>query len=358
MKSLWHHRAVSSLRRSLVAAALVVATPVVFLWWIGLDHRGHPVGNGLINHEAMLPAMLDGTAERPFVTRFLIPSVSTALAGALPAPLRVSLVRTLRENDIFRNYAETMDWPEESLPGCFIALCLVLLSLCAFVVGLWDLSSWAMPGSLAPPFLVYLVLPAFFQQGARCIYDLPALAFSTATLCALRRGNLQAYYLVLGLGLMNKETQILALIPLLGFLLQARTPTRSLIRHIAAHTLAFGMLVGLRAYLFGQNGGQVVELHLGSNVSTLLATVSLTQVAGLAAAAFLVRMGSLRAPSLLRSSLWAVPPLVALYAVAGVYGEIRVFLEVFPQTYLVMCCAFLPGIEPGTERPDHESATS
>jgi hypothetical protein len=198
------------------------------------------------------------------------------------------------------------------------------------------LAIYAAPrGAAVAAIIATLLLPAFFfDRGTHYLYDFATLLLFTLALAFLARHRLGPYSLVFGLGVLNKETMILAT---LVFLVTGRghLARRQLLRHSLAQLAVFGAIRLALARVFAGNPGGAVEWHFIKNLRLMAAAPNPWSLLMLASVIILVfaRLGE--KPAFVRRALIVVPPLLVLYFFLGIYGEVRVFYEAYPLLFLL-----------------------
>ncbi len=294
------------------------------------------------NPRAKLPAMVYGTAHRPFVYRVLVPGIIRTATMLIPEQAR----------DWLNHEAETAPLAREALSAfhtetayaveSFLALVLLYLPLVAFVYAFrylltGVLSAPARTVDLLPPLAVLALIPCFFYG---YIYDFATLFLSTLGLALLARARWRAFLVVFLLACLNKETAILlTLVYVVHYWRDGRLPRPLYWGLAAAQVALYGAIRLLLAWAFAGNPGTLVEFNL---VKHLLAYVRVPLVAVLSA---LVLAGILflmfhrwrEKPRFLLHSTVILVPLFALYLLFGWAYEFRTFYEVYPA--IVLLCA-------------------
>ncbi|MFI5183690.1 MAG: hypothetical protein ACHQNV_04770 [Vicinamibacteria bacterium] len=320
-------------------AATLAASLVVFAPWLGLDARLEPRRSALNEYwKARVPDMIYGRAHRPFVERTLVPSAIRIIRRALPQGVVGAIRRTVSGWPLFLpRKLGVLGWEPAYLIEYAIALVVLFVILAAFpfalrrlFVALYD----APVGAFVAPLGATLLLPAFFfDRGTHYLYDFASLLLFTLALVSLATGRLGLYYLVFVLGILKKETMILAA---LVFLAVNRDclPRPRLLVHCIAQLAIFGALRSALARIFAANPGGAVEWHLVKNLR-LMARPDPWSLLMLASVGILVFARFGEKPPFLRRALVVLPPLVASYLFLGIYGEIRVFYEAYPILFLL-----------------------
>lgn len=333
----------------LSAAAYLLVSALVL--WIFLS------GSGVNrNPHAAFEAMLAGTADRPFVTRALVPLAVNGLAVLVPAGAAENLGQAAWVQDFltragWSQHVDTTALGLESL----LAIALLYASLAGFAFALrmlfarlYESPPWV---SALLPLAALSCLPVFFNAGY--IYDLPVLFLFTLALALLAARRWAAYLLVFGLAALNKETAVLLLGAFVLLFFRDEALERKKFSTLAGAQAVIYAAVWLATRLaFRANPGGLVEFHLADN----LAMVSNPAIAGvltLAAAlvAGLAFAGWRDKPRFLKVSLWMAAPLLVLMVFFGLLIEIRVLYEVYPVIFLLSAHTVLAFIGRVTQRP-------
>jgi hypothetical protein len=298
--------------------------------------------------------MISGEADRPFVYRTLVPwTVRQGSRMLTPAAFRLyekyrwpeKIEAELRHVRLERSLVR--EWTVFSwlCTGLFAVFGLSLHGLIRHIYALDVMRSHAFS-------LVAMSLVTLFFDKYNQLYDPASLAlFPLATLMFLR-GHLVAYYLVLCLAILNKETALL-LPCLFGVWFWGRRPSRFVAAHVAAQLgLYLGLTLTVRA-LFQQNPGTALERQFLSNL-TYASTPSIHLLLGmlkLSGMAVMVSSGWSRKPEPLRRGLLLVLAVLGpLWLLFGRLQEIRVFYEAwFLICLLALPAFFAPRVSPDTQ---------
>lgn len=281
----------------LYAIVLLLITTAIFGVYILLAAQ---------NHFPQIEPLINGTAVRPFVYRVL-PSF---------------IIKIISSVFGFSSYLG--------------AIIVMYLSLMGFSYAIWALAKFFLPTSnarsvtlLAPigllPFMIY----------QRHIYDFPTLLFFTLALYFLARNKLWIYILVFTITTLTKETSLFLLF---FFLLQFRNigikkiVFWSTIQILIYSTLRFGII-----YLFRNNPGALMEFHLTDHLYMyrLYPELGMILFLLLLTTAGTAILQTRDKTNFLRNSLIAIGgPTLVLYFLFGMPFEMRIFLEVYPSTFL------------------------
>ena len=321
-------------------AAALAASLAVFVPWLGLDFRLEPRKSPLNDYwKARVPDMIYGRAHRPFVERTLVPSTIRVIRRLLPREALGAIRRTVSGAPLFLpRKLGALGWEPAFLAEYAIAIPVLYALLAAFPFALRRLflAVYDAPGAAAiAGVLATLLLPSFFfDRGTHYLYDFAALLLFTLALVFVARGRLLPYYLVFALGVLNKETMILATLVFLAAG-RERLTRQDQLRHLVLQLAVFGGIRMTLARIFAGNPGGTVEWHFIKNLRLMAAAPNPWSALMLASVAILVLARLGEKPFFLRSSLVVLPPLVASYLFLGIYGEVRVFYEAYPLLFLL-----------------------
>ena len=187
-----------------------------------------------------------------------------------------------------------------------------------------------------------MLLPPFFKTGAHFIYDILCLAFFAASLLFLCREKWVPFYLCIALGFINKETMCVVSIPFVIFMWK-KLPRKQLLAHLGVQLALF---VGIRIVLLalydpprpiGPFDG-FLRPYLSRNLLHIWKSRILydwSSLVSVSLIAILVLRSFGKRPLLLRAGALIIAPLFAGYVKGGLWGEIRVFYELFPVFFLL-----------------------
>jgi len=281
--------------------------------------------------------MVNGTAPRPFVHRALVPTLVRLGAGALPAGWKQAIDAGIARHVSPR--IRQQKWPGGHECEFALALALVVLSLLGFMLALRRLirefyraSPWV--SGLLPVVAVWL-LPVFFSAGTHFVYDFPALFLFTLLLLFMWRRSWCWFYPVYVLALLNKETAVFVTL-VFAFHFRSRLPRREFHAHLFSMFGLFFLIKSGLSLAFAGNPGPLLEWHLRDNLFALITPFSLGAASDFALVLLLTFHDFRQKPRFLRDALVIAVPLLALQVPFGVWGEIRVYYEVYPALFLLM----------------------
>jgi hypothetical protein len=289
------------------------------------------------NPPASLERMLSGTAENPFGQRVLLAWILRGVRGLTPRPLESAIESWCRTSP-FCTYLTahvfvTSDLGYEAL----LELGLMYACLLGFAWFLFRVARELFPDSrryaIVAPFMGLACVPPWWQQ--LYMYDYATLLVWTACLYSLHERQWNRYLLWFTLGMLNRETTVLLLLP---YLVYGRhvLPTKTLRAHAATQgAVALLIKVSLMVAHAG-NGGEVALWNLGGQVKQLLvAPYGLAQWVTFLCVILLLTYRWDQKPLVVKCQLLTFAPLFAAYLLAGRPGEYRVFMEIVPAASLL-----------------------
>ncbi len=260
-------------RAALVALGYVAASVGVGIAWLGLDFHlrvRHP--GVMVVHEATVPALVYGTAAKPFVLRTLVPSTVRLIRGAIPDPTarrwwlkilrdgRACRRRCPRSNGSRSSCSSTSSRSRSCRPPVGF-----LFGLRALYRELYAGAAW--PADAVPLFAA-AALPGFFRVGAHFLYDFATLLFVTVGLLLMERRRWALFYPVFAVALLNKET--LALLSLVFAVRYFRSmPRATWSAHLAAQAAIVAVVRAWLLFAFRFNPRGAVPLVLDRNLAAM-----------------------------------------------------------------------------------------
>lgn len=305
------------MRRSVFVALGALLTILVMTWTVS-------IGEGIdAYYRSRLPDMVHGAAWRPYVTRALVPAVARVGGAVLP--------------DGFTTPLGDADHT--------LVILIMGVSLMGFAFALRDLSgalfaSRPLAGSLTALGALAFV-PLFLYPFSRQIYDFTTLWLFTLVLGCIARRRWAAFVVAFALACINKETAILlTLVFVAHYFLNRRAMTATTFwRLLAFQLIVFAIIRGGIGYIFRNNEGGTVEVHLfDHNLHVLEHPMEMSKRLWLLIAAGLAGMWGWREkPALLRHALVVLAPILLVMGVTvGQLDEIRAYYEVYPVVALLV----------------------
>jgi hypothetical protein len=293
------------------------------------------------NPRATLPAMVYGTAHRPFVYRVLVPGIIRIATAVTPEQARMWLVHEADSTPFIREALLAFHTEPAYFVEALFALLLMYLSLVGFIYAFRYLLTgvFRAPAGLAdllPPLATLGLIPCFFYG---YIYDFTTLFLSTLGLGLLVRAHWRAFLLIFLLACVNKETAILLTVIYAVQLWRSPRLSRALYWGLlAAQAAIYAILRAIVTWAFRDNAGSLVEFNL---VKHLVAYVRVPLVAVLSALVialilFLMFYRWREKPRFLLRSTLIIVPLFGLYLFFGWAYEFRTFYEIY-ASILLLC---------------------
>jgi hypothetical protein len=225
--------------------------------------------------------MLDGSAERPYVYRQLVPIIANYAASLVPPEEQPTFVEQhldkyhlkqfyFGKNKDFRKYdgIPVDEWSPGYAIKYHVAYFILFLSLLGTLYCLRALTSIVIPNEnpLAPfiPVLFILLIPLTFVSG-NYYYDSVELLFLSLLLLTAIKGYYAWWLLLLPMAVLNKESNILVPFLYAAIIIGNSSKWRNRI------FIAIGMAVSLGVYFFikskySQNLGGTVIWQLRDNI--------------------------------------------------------------------------------------------
>ncbi|VXC90450.1 conserved membrane hypothetical protein [Burkholderia sp. 8Y] len=292
-----------------------------------------------------LPAMLDGTSDRPFVYRRLLPAIANEVERVTPETLRARAIDWLFADGRVHGpiawfYPNAWDArnPKYALRYylvfymCFAALFLAMFAMRAVCLAL---NSDPVSSTLAP-MVVAAASPLVLTEGGY-FYDFPELLFMALAVWMAITGRALWLLAVTVVATFNKESFLFFTLTLYPFLRASFSAPKAWT--IQASMLAFAggvnMLIKLR---YAHNGGGMVEYHLLDNLAFLahaksylrfeynygVVTTKGFNLIVFAIAVLLLRAGWSALPDAVRRHVWiALVVNVPLFLLFGFQDELR-----------------------------------
>lgn len=223
--------------------------------------------------ESALPGMLDGTADRPFVYRQLLPMMANGIDRALPASVK-NRAQTLLFDD--NPYHHPIAWfypnatdarnPQYALRYylvyglTFTALLLAMFALRAVCM---DMQTNRIAATLAP-MVFAAILPILLTEGGY-FYDLPEILFMALAVWLSLRGRLLGLLVITALATLNKESFLFFVVTLFPFL-RATLPVKTTLRVQFLLLVVAAAINAIMKLKYAHNPGGVVQFHLMNNL--------------------------------------------------------------------------------------------
>lgn len=213
-----------------------------------------------------LEAMLEGTADRPFVYRQLLPLIANAADKAAPASVKNPVSDKLNPQKV---YMKTQAAADPALSFRYIVVYyLSFLSLLGSLFAMRGICLDAGMGKLSAlvaPTVLSLAFP-YMQTIGGYFYDTTELLFFCLAYLLVSRKRIAWLFAIVVPATLNKESFFFFLMTLLPLLL-ARYPKQRALAIAAAAVLLSGLVNVAVKLHFGDAGGSPVEIHLMDNLA-------------------------------------------------------------------------------------------
>ena len=308
---------------------------------------------------AKFEKMLDGTAEKPFCYRILLPKTVRLIHRVIPAARRAAIDETLYENKFLSPYAQRMELPWWLSTEMLIALVLAYLSLVGYSYLLYLLARTLYKErpfvAWIAPVLGLLAIPPNLHFGY--LYDFPVLLISAAMLLAIARRTWFLYLGLFALGCLNKETAVLMVLPFSIYVYRQACLSPRIVVFFAAAQVGFFCLVRtVQSVLFRNNAGLVMYKNFATQLNGIFSHYTYTDLASFLLLVVLLFHRFSEKPTLLRFFLVLSIPLFVLFLLGGNPGEFRVFYEL--HSVLVLLSAHTLSLFVGSGQEWREQPTT
>ena len=226
-------------------------------------------------------AMMDGTAERPFVYRQLLPTLANLADRVTPAGIKAKFQNALAENPLkrnmilrfFPNATESAD--TQNLLRYYALFALTFLSMLLAIFAMRHLCLLLYhdaPAATLAAFAMALLFPILLTEGGY-FYDLPELLFMALAVILAWQGRWLLLALVTALATYNKESFLFFVVTLYP-LLRTRFSRKTALL-IEAGLLAIAVAINIAVkWHYAANPGEIVQSQLLSHLLWLLRPAS------------------------------------------------------------------------------------
>jgi hypothetical protein len=291
---------------------------------------------------AMFSEMVYGTAWKPFVYRTLLPTSVRIISEIIPEGVHKSLSEKVENSHSLMLVLEKLKWESEFITEYLVAVVLMYLSLLGFVYVFRKLFDEIYSSALWFKNLMSVILlfaiPAMFQPNySNYVYDFPALFLFTFGLFLLYQRKWNYFLILFLISCFNKETTILlTLIFTIHFYKDTEVTKKFYYRFITIQLIIFVAVKILLFFLFRNNPGGFVELHLIDRNYLLFNGYSLITFVALMIILLSIFNRWNEKPKFLKDSLWIAIPLLILTLFFGFFDELRDYYEAFPIMILLI----------------------
>ncbi len=316
--------------------------------------------------QARFSSVLDGVAARPYAGRVFIPWLAHSLSKVMSPTSATWFQSTKCRTDLLRN-ALRQGIPREHFDDLvfvvLIGFASLYLSMEFFSRLMRSLRETSTAENVFLTLLAFLSLPLFFVEGNHFFYDLPTVCGAVVLLYCISTKRSIAFAIAFVACTLNKETSLIYVLILAAV---HYAETRSLKKVLPKLGAYFVMYVGLRLAVLAGRGllgpttdrdnffrNYMLENFKNFAVSPLFRTYFAWLPVLFCGVLVIRRFGD--KPLLLKVGLAATLAFVFAYVRGGMWGEIRIFYEVFPVLALL---AVINLSELVQGRPDDAEAKS
>ncbi|SAL21757.1 hypothetical protein AWB67_00767 [Caballeronia terrestris] len=320
-----------------------------------------------------LPAMLEGTAERPFVYRQLFPAIVNGAERVLPERVK-NHVNTLLSDDnkyhhpiswIYPNATDAKD-PKYALRYYMmyaLAFGTLFCALFAMRAVCLEFNQNRVGATLAP--LVFAVIfPLILTEGGY-FYDIAELLFMSLAVILAMRGRVVLLIILTAFATWNKESFLFFVMVLYPFLRTHLSVKKTLLLQVVLVAIAAAINIVIKMQ-YTQNGGDVVLFHLANNLRQLarpatylrfeynygIMTPKALNIVNLLLFAVIARAGWGKLPPLVKQYMKiALVINVPLYVALGFYDEIRGLSMLYMGLLMMLCVDIITYLEAGFRVP-------
>ena len=276
--------------------------------------------------------MIEGSAEKPFVTRMLVPFIIRELSSFVPTDVAAKS-DAFGDRNIPELHAKTWNIRFTEL---VFAMLIWYASVIGFALVMMKIVRHLYVTNTDTLRIIALAsvagLPVFFKYFSY-MYDLPHLMLFTLCLYLCMKQNWKTYLVFLAVTAFSKETAIL--IPLIFYLFYRNTelPKPAFRKLLAAQAAIFISVRAIIYILFLKNAGEFMEVHIRHNLT--LEAYSLSQFLAFSFLVISVFAGWNKKPKILKCWLFTLVPLVLPALVFGFVDEYRDYYEAYPAILLL-----------------------
>jgi hypothetical protein len=210
--------------------------------------------------------MIEGKANRPYVSRALVPIVVNNIAKLTPQSVKTTFSNYSIENNRVNSILEKLGWEKEYFYEYIVALSIMLF--CFMGIAYVGPQFLQITCGIANTFfnkiillaLSLLILPAFFRY-ASYIYDPSQIFLFITCLYFLAVKKLKIFTFVFFFLCINKETSIL-LIPIFAVAFYENLKKKEYITYLLLLCFIYIMVRISIAIAFMKNSGSFLEFHL------------------------------------------------------------------------------------------------
>jgi hypothetical protein len=289
-------------------------------------------------HPSKFEDMVYGKAWKPFVYRTLLPTTVRVISAPVPQVIRTSLSEMVDENESLKKLFEKLKWEKELFVEYSFAMILMFLSLWGFAIAVRYLFALFYDTSTLLANLVSMLallgLPTMFQYTS-FLYDFPSLLLYTLGLIFLYKQDWKKFLILYPVACLNKETTIL-LTFIFFIYFHPRLRADYFYKLLFIQLTIFAVIKVFLFVIFKSNPGTFVEFHLVDHNLGLLTGYDLPLAFTVLGLIMLIYYKWKEKPLFLRTTLWALLPLLFLTLFLGYLDELRDYYEVYPSVIILI----------------------
>jgi hypothetical protein len=282
--------------------------------------------------------MVYGKAWKPFVYRTLLPTTVRVISAPVPQSIRASLSEMVDESESYQKLFAKLEWGKDFFVEYIVAMILMFLSLWGFAIAVRYL--FALFYDTSPllsnlvSILALLGLPTMFMYTS-FLYDFPSLLLYTLGLIFLYNQDWKKFLILYPVACLNKETTIL--LTFIYFIYyRHKLRADNFYKLLFIQLTIFAVVKVFLFVIFKNNPGTFVEFHLVDHNLGLLTGYNLSVAFAVLGLIMLIYYKWKEKPLFLRTSLWALLPLLFLTLFLGYLDELRDYYEVYPTLIILI----------------------
>jgi hypothetical protein len=294
-------------------------------------------------------AIMDGSANKPYVMRQLLPLIVRTILDLTPADALPginawlhSLFWNTRLFVSIINIRQDHPTPPELQDARLYTLAILMVLDYLFLLGyagiMWLLARRLFPASesirILAPLIALLAIPPFCTRYG-FFYDMPVMFFAAWCMLLLLQRRMLLLTVATALATLNKETAIylIALFALYGY---HELPRRAWVIGLCEQMVCYVVIKLALVFYFGNNPDDSnMQAGLFMHMRLMLEGYGVDTLLGLAVALGLFAHRWDEKPSILKCWICLLPPMFLAFFLFGNRGEYRVFYDIFPALSLL-----------------------
>lgn len=317
------------------------------------------------NSPFSLPLVLDGTVERPFVYRQLLPATANLLDSVIPQEAKRAFLDKLVERPPFSNPvqryfpgASDATDPQYAL-RYFLVYGMTFLSLFAALFVLRAVCIEILGDRVAAtltPVVIAAMMPLILTEGGY-FYDMPELLFMALGIWLTLKRRPVALAVVVALATLNKESYLLFVLTLYPFVAMRYSRKWSLLLIGVLLAIAAAVNIALKHRYLGNTGGMMIY-RLGEHLRFLLNPINYLRteinygvpttkgfhVIHLLLVGIVVKTGWRRLPPAARQQAWIAAAITTPLFLAFCFDDELRNLSLLMMPFAFLVCATLSSV--------------